>query len=266
MADLNIKRPGDCIYPTVFSEISQNDAARILSEFGYFNAVLIDTDVSTSDISLKESKHEDLSNCLRFRDFPKDSDFSEASKPSGNFSFYSCFEIRSENLHEMHTSIQKHRNAYDLICVRSNQEKIVRASCENPKIDFVIPEQNGNSGQINHIAAKAARDNHVAFGFNMAPLFGMKGYRRVKFIESMQLTVQPLQKYDVAILLMTGASCLHELRDVYSLSSFGFLLGLDAFTSRKSLSVLAKMIDVNQKRKSGLIPGEGVEIILDDCP
>jgi len=240
-----VKKTVDCIYPSaLFGDFFKN-VPKTLNDFGYSDVVLLTNDSTNKLIDSYEQLKKNET---------------EIKIPE----IHRCFEIVSENPQEIHNLLRKHRSSYDLLCVRSNKEKSIRAAVENERNDFIIPTVFDRPGLINQVVAKAARDNSIAFAFEMLPLLKLRGYKRVKYIECIRLMLPSLNKYDVPIIFMTGAKSQTDLRDQISLSSFGFLLDFDIYSSEKCISSLGKIINENLSRKSGKTVADGITVEMSE--
>ncbi|WNY24648.1 RNase P subunit p30 family protein [Methanolapillus millepedarum] len=193
-------------------------------------------------------------------------------KPDTNISFYSGVEITPSG--DLTSHIQKSRKKADFLSVRSADEKMIRSAVESAHVDLINPISisirdkgypNGNYntaiGQINHIVAKLAADNHVAFGFDLFPFLQTRGFRRSRLFAGVFDMIPILQKYDVPILISSGAKSVYDLRDSYELIAFGELLGLSQADAQKAVFEFPKkIIEERQKILSGQKLSNGVEI------
>lgn len=207
-----------------------------------------------------------------------DSIYRSLLESGGSVRYSKGIEIEADNENVLHTLIRKERPNADFIAVRSADEKIIRAAAESPETDLVIPvsyaegrSQNSginlhvSAGQINHIVAKIARERKTAFGFDLYPFLQTKGYRRSKLFADCMEMIPVLQKYNVPILLVSGAVSFYDARGPYECEAFGALLGLSREESAKGVSQSpAEIIERRRKQKSGQIIASGVEIVSDD--
>jgi len=185
------------------------------------------------------------------------------SNPS-SVHYYRGVEIEAENEKTLHSMIRKERPNADFLAVRSADEKIIRAAADLADVDAVIPVLSGSSksavGKINHIVAKIAADKKTAFGFDIAPFFSTKGYRRSKLFAEVSEMIPILRKYKVPILLFSGASAVYELRGPYELEAFGRLLELTREETSSAIQQSCSLIQMRRKQMSGAQIMPGVEI------
>jgi ribonuclease P/MRP protein subunit RPP1 len=212
----------------------------------------------------------------------RDSDFDgvyrSLMKSDGPVRCHNCVEIEAGSENELYSLIRKERPNADFIAVRSSDEKIIRAAAESFETDLIIPvsyaekrSQNSGStlhvsaGQINHIAAKIARDKKTAFAFDLYPFLQTKGYRRSKLFSDCMEMIPILRKYGVPVLPVSGAVSYYEARGPYECEAFGTLLGLSKEEAVRGVSdVPAEIFERRKKQKSGQIISSGVEMISNE--
>ena len=182
----------------------------------------------------------------------------------GAIRYYQGVEIEAENEKTLFSLIQKERKKADFLTVRSADEKVIRAAADSVDVDAVIPISNASqrqsAGKINHIVAKIAADKKTAFGFDIVPFLSGKGYRRSKLFAEISEMIPILRKYNVPILLFSGASVVYEMRGPYELEAFGRLLGLTQEEASKAVQDAFDLIQIRQKQMSGIQVMPGVEI------
>ena len=190
-----------------------------------------------------------------------------ADRPKSPVRYHKGIEIETDNENALHSLIRKERSNADFLTVRSADEKIIRAAAESPDVDAVFPISNPSqkpaAGPINHIVAKFAADKKTAFAFDIAPfLLAKSGYRRSKLFSDTAEMIQILRKYNVPILLCSGAGSVCEQRGPYELEAFGRLLGLTQEETTAAVStLLAVILRERQKQKSGIRIMQGVEVL-----
>lgn len=211
--------------------------------------------------------------------------FENSSESAGSnpIRYYKGVEIEAENENVLYSIIRKERANADFLAVRSADEKVIRAAAESVDVDLIIPisfsystgrsSSTGNNsssiyaaaGQINHIVAKIARDKKKAFGFDMLPFLQTRGYRRSKiFADGMEM-IPILRKYNVPVLLFSGALSFYDARGPYELEAFGRMFGLTQEETTASVSYLpSEFIERRKKQKSGKLIAAGVEILPSD--
>ena len=217
-----------------------------------------------------QADRDSINICLSLLEFGRADRADRADRPGRADSpvrYHKGIEIETDNENTLHALIRKERPNADFLTVRSAEEKIIRAAAESPDVDAVFPISNNSqkpaAGPINHIVAKFAADKKTAFAFDIAPFLLVKGgYRRSKLFADAAEMIQIIRKYNVPILLFSGAGSACEQRGPYELEAFGRLLGLTQEETTAAVSTLpAEILRERQKQKSGVRLMAGVEIL-----
>ena len=183
--------------------------------------------------------------------------------------YHNGIEIEADTENELNALIRKERSKADFLIVRSDDDKMIRAAANSGDVDIIIPISNHAqkpvAGKINHIIAKIAADKKTAFAFDIAPFLFIKGYRRSKLFSDVMEMIPVLRKYHVPILLFSGAGNVFEIRGPYELEAFGRLFGMTQEETVLAVSEFPqKIISERQKKKSGKIVSQGVEIFSEE--
>ena len=189
--------------------------------------------------------------------------------PDHSIRYHKGIEIEVDTENELNALIRKERPKADFLIVRSDDDKMIRAAANSGDVDIIIPisnhAQKPAAGKINHIIAKIAADKKTAFAFDIAPFLFIKGYRRSKLFSDIMEMIPVLRKYHVPVLLFSGAGNVFEIRGPYELEAVGRLFGMTQEETVLAVSDFPqKIISERQKKKSGIIISQGVEIFSEE--
>jgi len=161
-------------------------------------------------------------------------------------------ELMAENPRKLHQRVASLRNRTDFLAVHGGLEKINRAACENPKIDLLVHPQRGGKG-LGVVAAKAARDNQVAIGLDLGPMIRFRGGTRIRWIKTVKRDLVFARKFDLDLMITTGALSHLDMRSPRALMALAELLGLERDEAQRALSFPGTILELNRKR--WLLPG-----------
>src|SRR3989344_4897415 len=111
-------------------------------------------------------------------------------------------------------------------------DKKNRKIVENKKIDiFLSPEKtrtrdfmHSRDSGLNQVLCELARKNNIAIGFNFNNV--LKSENREVILGKMMQNVRLCRKYNVKMVILSGANNTYELRGAKDLFSFGLILGM----------------------------------------
>lgn len=115
--------------------------------------------------------------------------------------------------------------------VESGKYRLILDPHQDVKKDFI---HHRNCG-FNHVVAKLAAEKQVAFGFSLAKLHTPQQMGRV-----MQ-AIKLCRKYNVTMVLCTGAKDPCGLRRVHDLAAFGHLLGMHPSEAKQALFLAQRL-------------------------
>ncbi|MBU5575254.1 MAG: RNase P subunit p30 family protein [Candidatus Aenigmatarchaeota archaeon] len=171
--------------------------------------------------------------------------------------------ITAQTPQEMKQKIDKVRNLVPLVIVAGGDYQINRAACEDSRVDILAhPELNRHDNGLDETCLNAAAENNVAIEINLRQI--LTSYRKIRanILHYMSINAELTQKFNVPLIVCSGAHSKWEMRDGRELISIANLLGLDiprAFES--ATSIPEKIIETNKKKLSGKIITNGVEIV-----
>jgi ribonuclease P/MRP protein subunit RPP1 len=180
----------------------------------------------------------------------------DAAKLVGGIEVVIGTEIVANNQKTLHAKAASLRDRSDFLAVHGGDEKINRAACEDPNVDLLAHAHEGRSG-IGVAAAKAARDNQVAIGLDLGPMIRLRGASRVRWMEVVRRDLNLITKFDLDLMISTGARSHLDLRSPRDLVALAALFGLERDRAVEALVLPKSIIDLNRRRWASA----GVEIL-----
>jgi ribonuclease P/MRP protein subunit RPP1 len=170
--------------------------------------------------------------------------------------------IKPNSAEELATMAQKIRNDVEMLTVHGGDYDVNRAACENSMIDILAhPELGRKDSGLDHICAKAARENGVAIEVNFREVLESYKKRRVFVLSAIKRNIKLCRNYDVKIITTSGAVNRWGLRSGRELAAISNLLGMDLGTAIDSASTVPEeILRVNREKLAGT-RWEGVSIV-----
>jgi len=148
------------------------------------------------------------------------------------------------------------RDRAAFLAVHGGDEKINRAACEDPNVDLLAHPHRGRAG-IGVAGAKAARDNQVAIALDLSSMIILRGPARVRWMETVRRDLNLIEKFDLPLMMTTGARSHLDLRSPRDLTALAGLLGLDRERALEALALPESILDLNRRRWTSV----GVELV-----
>lgn len=179
----------------------------------------------------------------------------DAARLVGGIEVVIGFEIVATDQRSLHAKAASLRDRSDFLAVHGGDEKINRAACEDSNVDLLAHAHEGRSG-IGVAAAKAARDNQVAIGLDLGPIIRLRGSSRVRWMEAVRRDLDLIRKFDLNLMISTGAKSHLDLRSSRDLVALASVLGLERELAVEALALPKSIIDLNRRRWASV----GVEL------
>ncbi len=180
----------------------------------------------------------------------------DAARRVGGIEVVMGSEIVATTQRALHAKATSLRERSDFIAVHGGDDKINRAACEDPNVDLLAHAHDGRSG-IGVAAAKAARDNQVAIGLDLSPMIRLRGPSRVRWMETVRRDLDLIRKFDLNLMISTGAKSHLDLRSPRDLVALASLLGLERERAFEALALPKSILDLNRRRWTSV----GVELL-----
>jgi ribonuclease P/MRP protein subunit RPP1 len=157
-------------------------------------------------------------------------------------------------------AVGNYRPDRTLVVVRGGTNALNRFAVEQARVDVLArPFDGGGDGDVNHVLAKAARDNDVAIEVNLGPVLRKTGGGRVRHLRKLRKLRELLDHYDAPHVVSVGARSHLHLRAPRELAAVGEEIGLDAEFVRDGLARWGEIAARNRERLSESFIAPGVE-------
>lgn len=171
----------------------------------------------------------------------------EAARLVGGIEVAIGAEIVASDQRSLHSKATSLRDRAAFLAVHGGDEKINRAACEDPNVDLLAHPHRGRAG-IGVAGAKAARDNQVAIALDLSSMIILRGPARVRWMETVRRDLNLIEKFDLPLMMTTGARSHLDLRSPRDLTALAGLLGLDRERALEALALPESILDLNRRR------------------
>ncbi len=182
------------------------------------------------------------------------------SSLTNGFEVFNGIELVEENPSKLHGLIGKFRKSVDVLIVHGGSETINRAALENQRVDILNHPAFDKSSGLNQVLAKAAAENDVAIGLTLRPILYSRGPRRVRLLSDLKANLDLARKYDVSIILSSGAMSCFDLRSPMETLALAEVCGLEENEALEAMTIVPERIISRSHHGPGYIR-EGIEVL-----
>jgi ribonuclease P/MRP protein subunit RPP1 len=156
-------------------------------------------------------------------------------------------EIRTDDRSQAAGLVKRFREEYTLVCVHGQSPSLNRLAVETVEVDVLAHPMRGD-GDVNHVLARAARDNGVRLEFDFGPVFRESGGTRVRAIQRLRKLHDMVTQYDAPYVVTAGVESHLDWRHPRDLAAVPATFGFDPEWVRDGLREWGRLAARNRDR------------------
>ena len=170
--------------------------------------------------------------------------------------------IKPSTPDDLNQTAAKIRSKAEIIAVHGGNYDINRAACESPLVDMLChPELGRIDSGIDHICAKAAKDNSVAIEINFREILEAAGKKRMYIMAGMRRNIKLCTHYGTKIVTTSGAVSKWNLRSGRELAAVTHLLGMELGNAIATTSIIPADLVVKNRERLQHKQWEGLRVV-----
>ncbi len=161
--------------------------------------------------------------------------------------------IKSQTPEAMRKAVSDVRRRCDIVMVHGGDYWMNRAACENSMVDVLChPELGRRDSGLDHICAKAAKENGVALEINFREILESHKRSRSFVLSSMKKNVRLFSKYGAGTVVTSSAVTRWGMRAGRELASIASLLGMELGNAIEAASSVPEgIVKLNREKIAG---------------
>lgn len=184
-------------------------------------------------------------------------------RPDVGIDLVDGIELDPDDRAQASGAIGHYRKECELLLVRGGSPSLNRYLLEEPRVD-VLTAPLADTGDLNHVLARAAATNDVAVELRLGPLLFERGRPRSGHLKALRKAIELVMDADAPYVVSAAAKSHFELRSPRDLAALGTLLELDGVAAdpteifRSGLVHWSTIVDRNRRRQSAGFVEPGV--------
>ncbi len=183
-----------------------------------------------------------------------------ASPCSTFFDLVRGIEIHEENPSKLHSLISRYARKANFVIVQGGPDKLNRSAVETTDVDILSLPFGIKDNGLDHVIAKSAADRGIALEFDVGSLIRYRGGKRVHAISELEQRLMLARKFEVHMVLTSGARSIYDIRGPRELIALASLFGMTKEEAIEAMTVAPAAILKTKRKASGYIMN-GVELI-----
>ncbi len=164
--------------------------------------------------------------------------------------------VNAANPRLLKSRISSLRSRFPFILVHTSSDEVIRAACEDPSVDVLVPSDEARR-PLGIAAAKAAEQNQVAVGFDLSPLIRFRGSSRSRWLDIQSRNIDLARKFDLSMIITANARSHLDLRSPRDLMAMAEVAGIEPSEARAALELPERLLALNKRNWLG----PGVELL-----
>ncbi len=176
--------------------------------------------------------------------------------------FVKVIILKPKHAGELEKLAAKVRGRTEVVAVYGGNYDVNRAACENSMVDVLFhPELGRNDSGIDHICARAAKENNVAMEINFREILESYKRHRIYVLGAMRRNIMLCEKYGVDMVTSSGAHTKWNMRSGRDMAAVSHLLGMELSAALDTVSSVPEVIVADNRKKLSGKKWEGVDIV-----
>jgi ribonuclease P/MRP protein subunit RPP1 len=156
-------------------------------------------------------------------------------------------EIRTDDRSQAAGLVDRFRDEYTVVCVHGQSPSLNRLAVEDVRVDVLAHPMRGD-GDVNHVLARAARENRVRLEFDLGPALRGSGGSRVRAIQRLRKLHDMVTQYDAPYVVTAGVESHLDWRAPRDLAGVPGTFGFDPEWVLEGLREWGRLVARNRDR------------------
>jgi ribonuclease P/MRP protein subunit RPP1 len=174
-------------------------------------------------------------------------------------------DIHEENPSKLHSQISRYAKKVDFVMVEGGADKLNRSAVEAANVNILSLPFGIKDGGLDHVIAKSAADRSIAIEFDVGSLIRYRGGKRVHAMSELGQRLMLARKFDVHMVLTSGARSIYDIRGPRELIALASLFGMTKEEAINAMTAIPAAILRTKRKTHGFIM-DGVELIEEQVP
>ena len=174
-------------------------------------------------------------------------------------------EIHEDNPAKLHSQISHYSKKFDFVIVEGGADKLNRSAVETAGVNILSLPFGIKDGGLDHVIARSAADKGIAIEFDVGSLIRYRGGKRLHAISELEQRLMLARKFDVHMVLTSGARSIYDIRGPRELIALASLFGMTKEEAINAMTAIPAAILRTKRKTHGFIM-DGVELIEEQVP
>lgn len=167
-------------------------------------------------------------------------------------------ELKNTNSSKLYSQINNSSKKSECTIVVGDNEKNSRSIVETSGVDILSLPLDNKACSLDYVVAKFAADRGIALEFDLGAIIRYRGGKRVLAMIELKHRLMLARKFNLNLVLTTGAQSIYDIRSPHDLISLSYLVGM---TKEEAINGMTKFPnDILYKKRNPNYIMDDIEI------
>ncbi len=177
-------------------------------------------------------------------------------------------DLTPKNSRELLSALNKVRRKFEVVAVNCQNKEVYIQAAKDRRVDLISSLGDYRRHFFGVSEARLASEKSAALEINLTPLLYLGGFRRIQFMSILRREISSASRFNVPIVLSSGADNPRLLRKPDDYVFLAYLIGFDPHAAKLALSTNPRsIVERNRSKMSPNYICPGVHLVKrgEDC-
>jgi ribonuclease P/MRP protein subunit RPP1 len=177
--------------------------------------------------------------------------------------FVTRLNLEPKSSNELLSGLRRFRRMFEVIAVVCNSKNMARLAAKDTRVDLLCFRTfDPKKRFFDRAEAELASKSSASFEIDMAAILGSEGFVRIRFLSCLRREVETARKFNVPVVISSGAADALFLRKPQDYASLAFLFSMDLSPHMEAFSKNPiGLVERNRKKQSAEYVAPGIRIV-----
>ncbi len=189
--------------------------------------------------------------------------FLRKSTREHNVDFVTRIDLTPKSSNELLKSLRKFRRKFELTSVYCFSKAVARQAAKDHRVDMItFPSGNPKERFFDPAEARLAAQGVAAFEVDMSLLLKSNGFFRVRLLSCLRREAALAEKFDIPIVISSGAVDCFQLRGPRDIASLAMVFGMNHMSALEAISTTPfAIVERNRGKLDPSYVARGIRIV-----
>ncbi|MCW4052998.1 MAG: hypothetical protein NWE78_07320 [Candidatus Bathyarchaeota archaeon] len=194
---------------------------------------------------------------------PIDLSFLRKTAQDHDLGFVTRIDLHPRSANELLRNLRKLRRKFEIVAVDCSTKTVARQAAKDRRVDLLVfPSMNRINRHFDVAEGRLASECSAALEIEIKSILQTYSFTRARYLSCLRREVAISKKFQVPIILTSGAADVHQLRGPHDSASIAMLFGMDKNSALKAVSQDPwRIVERNREKLGSDYVAQGIRIV-----